>query len=223
MHPRAFLGAIRATYKRFGLSAAVKGGLEGIVNAFIFVDCLHIIVLERAALKPLSPEAAKRFSSRVAAPEELARLSKEPRWEIDEAKLRFAAMGDTCILSLVDGHPAGYTWAHTLGRPELIPGLTLSIPSQFVYNFAALTLPEFRGVGLQPYRHHSVLDNERWKDKGALLGYVRATNFASQSGQTKSGYRRIGKIWLLGTRRHYAALFSKSLRDLGIRRIPAGA
>ena len=94
------------------------------------------------------------------------------------------------------------------------------MPANFLYNYAGFTHPDFRGGGLQSYRHRSVLDNERWTDRRALLGYVAATNFASQRGQTKSGYRRIGTVWLIGTRRHFAALFSKSLRDIGIGRIP---
>jgi hypothetical protein len=224
MHPRIFLGSVRATFVRYGWVAAVKLAFESLLNTVIFFDCLHIIVLERSALKPLKADALQRFSSKIATMEELEQLGRDPRWEIDKVKLGFASMGDTCILSFVDGKPAGYTWAHTLGRPELIPGLTISVPPTFIYNFAALTLPEFRGVGLQPYRHHSVLGQERWKDRGALLGYVRATNFASQSGQAKSGYHPIGKIWLLGTRKRFVALFSRSLRDLGIGRIAsAGA
>jgi hypothetical protein len=219
MHPRVFLGSIRATYVRFGWVAALKYALESVLNLFVFFDCLHIIVLERSALKPLDPEASKRFDSHIVSHEELVRMSQDPRWEIDEAKLKYSRMGDACVLSLIDGNPAGFTWAHTLGRPELIPGLTISVPADFVYNFAALTLPEFRGSGLQSYRHHSVLNNERWRNRRALLGYVRATNFASQKGQAKSGYRPIGKIWLIGTRKHFMAFFSRQLREIGIRRI----
>lgn len=219
MHPRAFLGTTRDTFIRFGWVAAVKYVLESMINLFMFFDCLHIIVLERVALKPLDPAAGRRFDSRVATEAELLAMSADPRWEIDETKLRFARTGDTCILSLVDGKPAGYTWAHTIGRPELIPGLTLSIPREYVYNYAALTLPEFRGVGLQPYRHHSVLNNEMWLDRRALLGYVKATNFASRNGQAKSGYRKIGTVWLFGSRKRFFAVFSKRLKELGIQRL----
>ncbi len=99
----------------------------------------------------------------------------------------------------------------------------IAVPDSYVYNYAALTLPEFRGLGLQPYRHHQLLDSGLWHDKRGLLGYVFQTNYASRKGQAKSGYRRIGSIWLLGSRRHYLTWFTPALRRLGIRRLRPAA
>ena len=219
MHPRFFLRTVRDVYVRFGWVAAAKFLLEGMLNLFMFFDCLHIIVLERTALKPLDSLASRRFDSRIATETELNNMSTDPRWEIGDTKLGFFRMGDLCVLSFVDGQPAGYTWVHTNGRPELIPGLTISIPEEYVYNYAGLTLADFRGAGLQSYRHHSVLDHERWKNRRALLGYVKATNFASRKGQFKSGYKKVGTLWLLGTRRHFIAIPSSSLVKMGVRRL----
>lgn len=222
MHPRFFLRSARDVYVRFGWVAATKFLLEGMLNVFMFSDCLHVIVLERTALKPLDPAATGKFDSRIATEAELHTMSSDPRWEINDTKLNFFRKGDCCVLSLVDGEPAGYTWVDTTGSPELIPGLTLSIPAEYIYNYAGLTLPDFRGSGLQTYRHHSLLNNERWRNRSALLGYVRATNFASQKGQFKSGYRKVGTLWLLGTRNHFIAIPSKGLAELGIRRLRSG-
>ncbi len=218
MHPRFFVKSARDVYVRFGWMAAARFLLDGMLNTFMFFDCLHIIVLDRAALKPLSAGGCT-FDSRVATEAELNSMGADPRWEINDTKMSSFRTGDSCVLSLVDGQPAGYTWVHTVGSPELIPGLTLNIPAEYVYNYAGLTLPDFRGAGLQTYRHHSVLNHERWRNKRALLGYVRATNFASQRGQSKSGYKKVGTLWLLGTRNHFIAIPSRSLGELGIRRL----
>jgi len=218
MHPRFFLRSARDVYVRFGWMAAARFLLDGMLNTFMFFDCLHIIVLDRAALKPL-PAGGCTFDSRVATEAELNSMGADPRWEINDTKMSSFRMGDSCVLSFVDGQPAGYTWVHTAGSPELIPGLTLNIPAEYVYNYAGLTLPDFRGAGLQTYRHHSVLNHERWQNRRALLGYVRATNFASQRGQSKSGYKKVGNLWLLGTRNHFIAIPSRSLGELGIRRL----
>jgi hypothetical protein len=95
----------------------------------------------------------------------------------------------------------------------------ISVPAQLLNNYDGLTLPEFRGLGLQPYRHHQLLNSGLWQDKRGLLGFVYQTNFASRRGQGKSGYRTIGSIWVFGSRRHFVALFSGSLRRLGICRL----
>jgi len=189
------------------------------LNTFMFFDCLHIIVLERAALKPVDSAGNCKFDSRIATEAELNSIRTDLNWGINDTKLSLHRTGDCCVLSFVDGQAAGYTWVHTMGRPELIPGLTISIPGEYVYNYAGLTLPEFRGAGLQSYRHHSVLNNERWRNRRALLGYVRATNFASRKGQSRSGYKKVGTFWLFGTRKHFIALPSKSLGEIGIRRL----
>lgn len=218
MHPRVFLRSLADVYRRFGVTAAARFLWTGLLNIVFFYDCLHIIVLERSALKPLPAQGERNISSRLATLADLERLDADPGWEIGADKLALLRGGDSCILSLVDGEVAGYTWAHTRGRPELIPGLVLSLPDDLLYNYAGFTHPRFRGVGLQPYRHHAVLEQTAWGQRRALLGYVRATNFASQHGQAKSGYRQIGRIWLFGTRRHFLALFSRRLRELGIGR-----
>jgi len=219
MHPRYFLRLLLETRERFGWRAMFKLLLVRTLNLVCYFEPLHIIALDRGALKPLDADAS-RFSSRVAGEAELLELQAKGDWQVDEVKLGFHRDGDSCVLSFVDGRTAGYTWVHTDGRPEIMPGLRLAVPANFLYNYAGFTHPDFRGGGLQSYRHRSVLDNERWTDRRALLGYVLATNFASQRGQDKSGYRRIGTVWLVGTRKHFAALFSKSLRDIGIGRIP---
>jgi hypothetical protein len=182
-------------------------------------EWIHIIVLDRDQLKPLDPAMIARFSSRLATLSDLEAMQDDPRFDLRPSKLNRFREGDSCLLSYVDGKLAGYTWAHTLGRPQLIPGLTISVPDQFLYNYAAVTLPEFRGLGLQAYRHHQLLSSDLWQDKRYLLGYVLHTNFASRSGQAKSGYRIIGSVWLVGGRRHFVAVFSGAVRRLGIRRL----
>jgi len=216
-HPR--IAAINEMRTRFGTRAAMHHALFRLLDSVMLFKRMDIIVLERDHLQPLDPALTARFSSRLATLTELEAMQADPRLGIHAGKLQSFRAGDSCLLSYVDGRLAGYTWAHTLGHPELIPGLEVSVPAQFLYNYAALTLPEYRGLGLQPYRHHQLLSNGLWQDKRGLLGFVLHTNFASRRGQAKSGFRKIGSIWLFGSRRHFAALFSGSLRRLGIRRL----
>lgn len=216
------LATLRDMRERFGTAAVIQHVVHRLLNTVMFLECMNIIVLDRERLRPLDPALAVKLTSRLASLADLEAMRANPELGINATKIANFKAGDACLLSYAGEQLAGYTWAHTLGRPELIPGLVIAVPATYVYNYAALTLPEFRGLGLQPYRHHQLLDSGLWRDKRGLLGYVYQTNFASRKGQTKSGYRRIGSIWLLGSRRHFLTWFSPALRRLGIRRLRPG-
>jgi hypothetical protein len=227
VHPRAFLREVAAVGRRHGGLAALQTLAEGMANAVMRLECLHVITLEREHLPGLDGEhqgqLAGRITSRIADEATLLAMRAEGGWAIDDVKLGHLRAGDHCLLSLLDGQVAGYTWVHDRGCPEILPGLRLQLPPGMLYNFAGYTHPRFRGSGLQSYRHRSVLDHPRWANASSLLGWVKATNFASRRGQGKSGYRPIGWIWLVGGSRRFAALCSPSLWERGIKRIPVAS
>lgn len=204
---------------RFGATKTFKHALFRFVNKFLYLECLHIIVLNRQNLRPLHPNNAYTLTTKIATWEDLKEMEREGYWEIERRKLDFFNQGDTCLLSYVDNKLAGYTWAHANGRPELVPGLVLSVPREYLYNFAAFTLPEYRGYNLQSFRHHELLNHHQWKDRKGMLGFVLHTNYSSKKGQDKSGYTRIGSIWLVGKKSNFYALIDKNLRSMGIKRI----
>jgi len=206
------------TRSRYGLGAALSVSAHRLVNTVMFFDRLDVILLERSRLAPLDEKQKGKFSSRLALRADLERLQAIEGWGINQEKMQQFDQGAQCILSYVDGELAGYTWADPVGRPELIPGLRIRVPREYLYNYAGFTDPRFRGSGLQAYRHHSVLGNEAWLDRRGLLGYRRFTNFATLKGQNKSGYHKIGSILLWGSKQRFHAHFSRSLRALGIAR-----
>ena len=216
---KAGLQELKDVHSRFGFGAAVLFFCHRLINKIFYLERLNVIALDRDRLRPLKPNPGATLTSRLATLQDLEALHPDPVWEVDEDKLRYFHDGDSCLLSYADGKLAGYTWAHTLGRPELIPNLTISVPDSYLYNYAGLTLKEFRGVGLQPYRHHALLNHEKWQGKKGLLGYVKHLNFASRHGQEKSGYRTIGSIWMFGRANNFRVYLSKSLRDMGIKRL----
>ena len=204
---------------RFGEAKTLKHLIYRVINRFCYFNCLHIIVLSRENLKPLDPMNAHRFSTTIATLEDLKEMEKQGCWHIHQRKIEYFNQGDTCLLSYVDNKLAGYTWAHTNGCPELVPGLRLSVPHEYLYNFAGFTHPDYRGYGLQSFRHHELLNHPRWKDRKGLLGFVVHTNYSSRRGQEKSGYKRIGNIYVIGSKSHFYALIGKNLRSMGIKRI----
>ncbi|HUL22613.1 MAG TPA: hypothetical protein VLZ10_14250 [Thermodesulfobacteriota bacterium] len=215
--------ALHELRSRFGATKTFKHALFRFMNQFLYLECLHIIVLNRENLRPLRPNNAYTLSTRIATWEDLEEMERQGSWEIEPRKLEFFNQGDTCLLSYVDHKLAGYTWAHANGRPELVPGLVLSVPREYLYNFAAFTLPEYRGCNLQSFRHHELLNHDEWKDRKGMLGFVLHTNYSSKKGQDKSGYTRIGSIWLVGRKSHFYALIDGNLRRMGIKRISSSS
>jgi hypothetical protein len=216
---KSTLKALEELRSRFGAAKTLQHAVFRLVNRYFYFDCLHIIVLDRDNLKSLDPAKTHRLSTKIATLEDLKEMEKQGCWHIHQRKIEFFNQGDTCLLSYVDNKLAGYTWAHTNGCPELVPGLRLSVPHEYLYNFAAFTLPDYRGYGLQSFRHHELLNHHRWRNRKGLLGFVIHTNYSSKRGQGKSGYKRVGNIWLIGRKSNFYALIGKNLRSMGIERI----
>jgi hypothetical protein len=220
---KSIFQAVNALRSRFGAAKTFKHVMYRLVNRLFYFDCLNIIVLNRENLKPLDAANMDRLSTKIATLEDLRQMQKQGCWDTNQKKIGLFNQGDTCLLSYVDNKLAGYTWAHTNGCPELVPGLKLSVPDEYVYNFAGFTLPDYRGCGLQSFRHHELLNHPQWKDKKGLLGFVIHTNYSSRRGQEKSGYEQLGNIWLIGAKSNFYALIDKNLQSMGIRRIKCTA
>ncbi|WP_133056415.1 hypothetical protein [Mycobacterium decipiens] len=167
----------------------------------------------------MSRDVNGRLSHGLATREDLERMREDPGLSIDKVKLAQYDAGNRCLLSFLDGKLAGYTWVDATGQPELLPGLVVRVPEEYLYLYAGLTLPDFRGMGLQAYRHYAVLEYERWCRRDGLLAIVRHTNWSSRRAVHKCGYRQIGSIFLVGTPSRFIAVLSRSLRQLGLERV----
>ena len=218
MHPRALVGTVLATRRRHGAVAAGWTLLEGLAQFVVRLEWVQIIMLERS--RAPAPGAAEqrvgRFTVRLADEATLRALQAQEDWGIDAVKLAALRSGDQCLLSLVDGRPAGYTWVHTRSTPEILPRLWLRLPPGWLYNFAAYTHPAFRGSGLQSWRHAAVLQHPAWQGCAGLVGWVRVTNHDSRHGQRKSGYMPVGWIVRVGLGPWQVTLSSASLARHGI-------
>ena len=213
------LRVLKEFRSRFGAFKTLRHAVFRLVNKFFYFDCLHIITLNRENLKLFDPAKTRKFNVKLATLEDLKEMEKQGCWHIHQKKIGYFNKGDTCLLSYVDNKLAGYTWAHGHGCPELVSGLRLSLPYEYLYNFAGFTHPDYRGYGLQSFRHHELLNHPQWRDRKGLLGFVINTNYSSKRGQEKGGYERIGNIYIIGSKSHFYALIGKNLRCMGIKRI----
>lgn len=188
-------------------------------NKIVDIRRFEIIVLKRENLLPIDPQKYLNFNSRLAHFEDLKDMEAEGKWQITEELKEAFKNGDNCLLSFIDEKLAGYTWVHTAGHPLLISGLRISVPKNYGYNYAGFTLPEFRGSGLQPYRHHEILNRPEWTDKTGMIGYVDTTNWSSKKGQAKSGYQRLGDLVIIGSDSNLKVVVSNELKQMGIIRL----
>ncbi|MGY0196751.1 hypothetical protein ACWA7J_16915 [Leptothrix sp. BB-4] len=206
--------------RHHGRRAALRHLAHHLINRVVRVERLHLKWLPRERLKPQDTDAARRGAARLADADDLARMQADPAWDLSPEQMALAARGDRCMLSLLDGQPMGYLWVHEHGEVELLPGLVLRVPDHLLYVYAGLTLPEGRGHGLQSLRHAAVLAQPEWADRTGLLSYVRSINFSSRRGQRRSGFRRIGSIWVFGLRGgRLHCWFSPSLRRAGLAQV----
>ena len=237
MHSGAELRAVARTWRRHGAWAAFQQGVEALVNALVPFERLHIIEGSRTrveagaalppgggapAAPPMAPSAPVQegqFATQLADDETLDALQREGGWGIDEVKRALLRAGDVCVLSLMDGRIAGYTWVHTQGCPELLPGLRLQLPLGALYNFAGFTHPDYRGAGLQARRHRALWAQPDWADRQVMFGYVKATNFASRQGQSRGGYRKVGTVLRLGPNGRWWTWLSPALHRRGLTRL----
>ncbi len=204
---------------RVGYGPAITHMLYYAANKLLNLRRLEIIYLTREHLIALDPAKYGKHSSRLATKEELLQMQAEGKWDITDELIEGFHNGDSCVLSSVDGKLAGYTWVHVGGRPKLTQGLRITVPSDYIYNFAGYTLHEFRGFGLQPYRHNVIMNHPEWKDKKGMIGFVECTNWGSKRGQSKSGYQKLGYLTLVGSRNRFFVFVSSAVKEIGIRRL----
>lgn len=218
---KSIFKTLKELRSRFGLAQTLQHAAFRFINRFCHFDCLHIIALDRENLKPPDPVKTARLSTKVATLEELKEMEEQGYWGLPEKTEDYFNRGHICLLSYIDDKLAGYTWALGSGNPTLVMGLTVSVPHEYLYNFCGFTHSNYRGYGLQSFRHYALLNDPRWKYKKGLLGFVVHTNRSSRRGQDKSGYRTIGKIYIIGRGHKLYAHIGKNLRSMGIKRIKA--
>jgi len=206
---------------RVGYGKAIQRSMYSVTNKHLQIRRVEVICLEREHLNARAPKNDTALSSRLATEEDLLAMREAGRWDISNELLEDFRSGNSCLLSYVDGNLAGYTWIHNDGRPQILPGLRIRVPEEYLYNYAGYTDPEFRGRKLQSFRHDAVLNLPQWRSKKGMFGYVECTNWSSKKGQSKSGYTKVGEVSLIGRGNRFLAHFSNELKSLGIRRLHA--
>lgn len=205
---------------RFGTAKMIQHVFFRLVNNQYFCfNCMHFIQLDRENLKPPNPARLHRLSTRIATREDIQEMEKQGCWQLPSKVFERFDRNNYCLLSYIDNNLAGYTWVLDDGDCAVFGDIKLIGPEGYLYNWAGFTLPQYRGHGLQSFRHYELLNHPRWKDKKGLVGYVSHTNYRSKQGQRKSGYIGVGKVYVIGRKSNIHAFIGEELLKNGFKRM----
>lgn len=221
MSPVHIFKRLKDQVKQYGLSSSLVFVFDSIINRFVPFTILYVVLLERNRVKKPPTAGETKFTCRLTTIDSFKNMlgNLDPQLVEKHALdsyVQDAQEGDLLLLNYAGDELAGFTCAHLGGTPYLLPDLRLRVPDSVVYNFSAFTFPKFRGKHLQGLRHYELLHQKPCRGKAGLIGYVHYNNFESLRGVVKSGYRILGKIWVIGRGEHKKIRLSKSVRRFGI-------
>lgn len=180
-------------YREMGANEAWATLLSGIKH--IGSTCHILVALENPQPIEKAFRASEGHEFKFASPDDLRKLKELPEYEISQVDVdRVENKIARCLLHIDGDIVTGYAWVWNSSLAYIDDGFYLNLPSHAIYNYKALTLPEYRGLGFQGLRHLKLL--ELLKDEGIenLFGFVNHLNRKSLHGVQKSGYRPIGEL-----------------------------
>lgn len=152
----------------------------------------HLFALDIADFDFSKTTIPSSHTYRFAALDDYNTVLSEPKWEIRDRDFLAFQKGDLCLLQFVDDNLVGYSWLAPELLTELTHGFHFNLPDSMIYNYKEFTISEYRGQGLQKYRHWKLCEYAKEIGKNYLLTSVNQLNLKSLRAVKKSGYKRIG-------------------------------
>ncbi|MEY4760501.1 MAG: hypothetical protein RLZZ200_357 [Pseudomonadota bacterium] len=176
-----------------GVFEALRAGWLG----FRYGGSTRMILYALYEPRPMADSitAAQDHVFRFATPEDLARLSTTPSYEIAPIDIERVNQGTArCLLQLDGDNLVGYAWIWTNRLAYIDSGIHINLPDDTIYNYKGYTNPAYRGSGFQALRHLQLLKLTRDEGVRRLFAFVDQYNIRSLNGVRKSGYLPVGEI-----------------------------
>lgn len=157
---------------------------------------IYLYALSEPRPAPKAEAAAATHVTRFATPDELVAIHARGDATLSKNDLLAAQKGDRCLLQLDGDALVGYAWIAGSPLVYVAEGFYIRLPDDTVYNYKAWTNPAYRGFGFQALRHLRLLEATAGEGVRRLFGYVDAVNLSSLQGVAKSGYERVGALWI---------------------------
>jgi hypothetical protein len=211
-----FYFRLKEDISRYGFRSAFLGISYRIIRKFIAFEVWSVLLNDRDNIKRPVQNEDETLDFKIASEQDLKWLLDNKKDIVDKHLLDNYNRGDICLLNYSGGTFAGYTHATVNGHAVLDNFIELALPDDMIYNYAGLTIPEFRGRKHHSIRHFELMNTDPCKDKKSILAYVNFDNFAAIRGGLKGGRYLIGYIVSYGLRKKKHVKLTKGIKRYGI-------
>ncbi|MFQ3262075.1 hypothetical protein [Reinekea sp.] len=188
--------------KVFFLSEAYKlHGLPGFIRTLAagirYKNCKRLILVALSNPRRIEKAitASKNHDFHFATPNELREMKEIDEYQIADIDIERVEKDIARCLVQWDGDKlTGYAWVWVSKLAYIDDGVYLTLPDDAIYNYKALTLPEYRGLAFQGLRHLKLLELLKGEGVNRLFGFVDHFNIRSLQGVKKSGYSPVGEL-----------------------------
>jgi ribosomal protein S18 acetylase RimI-like enzyme len=182
------------THERFGVGGVLRQGLNRLLVRGASLDILHVILLERSAMRahPVDTAVQARFLT----PNEVRRFARDPANHLSPEFADRADGGlDFCYGAIHGDRLASYGW-YALGsvEPEHAAGAALGLPPDVAYMYKVFTHPDFRGRRLNAACMEGALEALGPRGVDRLVSLVYWSNEPSLRSCERLGFRRLGLL-----------------------------
>jgi ribosomal protein S18 acetylase RimI-like enzyme len=209
-------GRLVDTWRRFGGWAVLRLVVDRLVNRALRV--ITIIWFDGADRPGAQPVGAG-FDYRFLEPEEVRWFANDPRNDLGAEFAERAAHGhDVCFAALTEDELVAYCW-YALESVEIrhTLGVALSYPPDVAYMYKAYTHPPYRGGRHQGTAAQLALQQLGPRGITKLVALVDWTNSASLRAFERSGFVRLGRVWILRLPRGSLVIAPRRAKARGIR------
>ncbi len=166
------------------------------INSIFCVRILNIMCLAAGDVSPELAATPLPFRFEVLGEAALRQYARIPGNNLDpEFVSRAYRRGDRCYGFLDGENLASFLW-YAAGPGELGPGLLVDFPRQYTYVYHGYTCPGYRGQKLFRLAFDQALRDHAARGSRGLLCYVEGNNFTSQCAMRRTGFRRVGRVFL---------------------------
>ena len=218
------LRQIRATYARYGLSAAVRRTLYRMAQKLMVLDISKVVWVDAKSVGPFEPPQGFTFRQLTAA--EVGRYAgSDPALGLDlELADRTMSGRDFCFAALSGDRLAAYGW-FALGSIEAYhnrgnhpgTGVAVSYAEDVAFMYNGFTHPDFRGNRLHSAVKAFALQELAAHGVTKMLGTTDWTNYASRNSFRKLGCQDLGCTFRGGWGRCMLTLAPAAAKKRGIR------
>jgi len=172
------IAAYKAIYQRFGLLATLHDFCISAIEKIVRFRLLLIYVHKN--LGPINTPPIPGLDIRVMSAEELEAHVGAPGLDLPRSHIEQAlANGDKCIGAFLDNQLCSYAWyAHNASTSS--NRLVTRFSSDYAYTYKNLTLPAYRGRGIQRWVKNYALSLYQAEGKKGVIVAIDSNNFSSR-------------------------------------------